>query len=99
MAAAGAQLGAFEKLASLNLELTKTCFEAWANNTRALAAVKDAQELIKVQGSLLQPGTQTALDYWVGVYGLASQTYGEIYRIAERRLAENGALAKAKKAA
>jgi len=57
---------------------------------------------------LLQPGTQPAIDYWLGVYGLASQTYGEISRIAERRLAESrfgsaqgaiGASATAKKAA
>lgn len=99
LTAAGAQLGALEKLASLNLQLTKTCFEAWTNNARALAAAKDAQELFKVQSSLLQPGTQTALDYWAGVCGVATQTYGEISRIAERRLAENGALARAKKAA
>lgn len=44
LSVAQAQLGAFEKLASLNLELTKAGFDAWAHGLRALAGAADAPE-------------------------------------------------------
>ena len=112
LAAAEAQLGALQKLASLKLGLTKAGFEAWADKARAIAVAKDAQELWAIQSSLFQPALQTALDYWRGVHGLATQANIEMLRIAERRFAEsnsqlasaagnesNAAVARAKKAA
>jgi phasin family protein len=88
LAAAGVQIGALQKLASLNLEATKAGFEAWSSNAQALAWAKDTEELAKVQSTLLQPDTDRALEYWRGVYGVAAQAYSEIARIAERQLAE-----------
>jgi phasin family protein len=93
LAIAGAQLGALEKLASLNGELMKTGFEAWTSNARALAGARDAQEVLKVQGAWLQPGLQSALEYWRGVCGLAAEAQGELLRIAQRRFAESSSLA------
>lgn len=95
LAAAEAQFGALEKLASLNLEFAKTGFAAWTNNSRALAGVRDTEELVRVQTAVMQPDLQPALDYWRRVHGLASQANGEMLRIAERRFAESGAQAAA----
>jgi hypothetical protein len=44
LAIARAQLGAFEKLASLNLELTRTGFRAWSHTLQALASTGEAQQ-------------------------------------------------------
>ena len=95
LAAAEAQFGALEKLASLNLELAKSGFAAWANNSRALVGVKDTEELVRVQTAAVQPDLQPALDYWRRVYGLATEANAEMLRIAERRFAESGAQAEA----
>lgn len=89
MAATQAQLTAFENLASLNMQVIKNAFEAWAGNARALAAAKDAQELLRTQASLLQPGASSALEYWQSVYSLSRQAQGELSKIAERRIAES----------
>jgi hypothetical protein len=43
LAVAQVQLGAFEKLASLNLELTRVGFRAWTHNLEAFARTADAQ--------------------------------------------------------
>jgi phasin family protein len=111
LALAGAQLEALQKLASLNGQWMKTGFETWAGNARALAGARDAQEVLKVQSALLQPGIRSALEYWREVYGLASEAQGEMLRIAGRQFADSGsltmepgsethaALARAKKAA
>lgn len=89
MAAAQAQLTAFENLVSLNMQVIKSAFEAWAGNARALAAAKDAQELLRTQASFLQPGATSALEYWQSVYSLSRQAQGALSQIAERRIAES----------
>jgi len=44
-----------EKLVELNLQVAKTAMSEAAESTRAALSVKDAQELVALQQSLLQP--------------------------------------------
>ncbi|MDP1688501.1 phasin family protein, partial [Hydrogenophaga sp.] len=44
-----------EKLVELNVQATKAALSESANSTQALLSVKDAQELLTLQASLMQP--------------------------------------------
>src|SRR3989442_8041172 len=44
-----------EKLVELNVQATKAALAETANHTQAVLAVKDAQELLALQASLVQP--------------------------------------------
>jgi phasin family protein len=47
-----------EKLMALNLQVAKTSLTEAAETSQALLSVKDAQELMALQSSMLQPGTE-----------------------------------------
>jgi phasin family protein len=88
LSASMTQFAAFQNLATLNLEALKSALDAWAGNAGALLAARDPQELLRAQASFVQPGVQSALEYWQSVYWLASQAQTEMAKVAERRLAE-----------
>ncbi len=77
-----------EKLVELNLQTAKTSLEEAAEHTRALLAVKDAQELVALQTSLLQPSAEKAAAYSRHIYDIASTTGAEVGRLAEAQTAE-----------
>ena len=67
-----------EKLVELNLQVAKAALGEVADNTRAALSVKDAQELLALQASLLQPAAEKAASYsrhlWWNGYGAAYQS-------------------------
>ena len=77
-----------EKLVELNLQVAKTALGEVADNTRAALSVKDAQELVALQTSLLQPVAEKAASYSRHVYDIASATGAEVTKVAEEQLAE-----------
>ena len=52
-----------EKLVELNLQATKAALAESANSTQALLSVKDPQELLALQTSLLQPMAEKTVAY------------------------------------
>jgi len=77
-----------EKLVELNLQVAKTALGETAENTKAVLAVKDAQELLALQASLLQPTAEKAAAYSRHLYDIASSTGAEISKTAEAQFAE-----------
>jgi phasin family protein len=77
-----------EKLVELNLQVAKTTLAESAENTRALLSVKDAQELLALQATLLQPSAEKAVAYSRHLYDIASSTSSEVTKAAEAQLAE-----------
>ena len=59
-----------------------------AANTKAALSVKDAQELLALQSSLLQPAAEKAAAYSRHVYEIAASTGAEVTRVAEATTAE-----------
>jgi hypothetical protein len=55
LAAAGVQIGALQKLASLNLEATKAGFEAWSSNARIAERQLAETRFGAAQGGLADP--------------------------------------------
>ncbi len=77
-----------EKLVELNLQVAKTALGEVAENTQAALSVKDAQELLSLQSSLLQPTAEKAASYSRHLYEIASTTNAEVVKAAEAQLAD-----------
>jgi phasin family protein len=77
-----------EKLVELNLQVAKAALGEVADNTRAAMSVKDAQELLALQSSLLQPAAEKAASYSRHLYDIAAATNAEVAKVAEAKLAE-----------
>ncbi len=77
-----------EKLVELNLQVAKTALGEAAENTQALMAVKDAQELLALQASLLQPSAEKAAAYSRHLYDIAASTSTEVTKTAETQFGE-----------
>jgi phasin family protein len=77
-----------EKLIRLNLQVAKTAMTEAAANTEAALSVKDAQELLALQSSLLQPAAEKAAAYGRDVYEIAASTGAEVTRVAQATSAE-----------
>ncbi|MBA4262219.1 MAG: Phasin (PHA-granule associated protein) [Comamonadaceae bacterium] len=72
-----------EKLVELNLQATKAALNESANSTQALLSVKDAQELLTLQASLMQPLAEKTMAYSRHLYDIASGTGAEFGKAAE----------------
>jgi phasin family protein len=77
-----------EKLVELNLQVAKATLAESAENTKAVMGVKDAQELLALQSSLLQPSAEKAAAYSRHLYDIAQSTSSEFTKTAEAQLAE-----------
>ena len=72
-----------ERLVELNVQATKAALTETASNTQAMMSVKDAQELIALQASLMQPLAEKTASYSRQLYEIASGTGAEFAKAAE----------------
>jgi phasin family protein len=77
-----------EKVLELNMQVAKTTFEEASEHAKAVLAAKDAQELLALQTSLLQPSAEKAAAYGRHLYDIASSTSSEVSKLAESQMAE-----------
>lgn len=77
-----------EKLVELNVQATKAALTDSAHNTQALMSVKDVQELVALQASLVQPLAEKAAAYSRELYAIASSTGSAFAQAAEGQTAE-----------
>ena len=77
-----------EKLVELNVQATKAALSESANSTQAMLSVKDAQELLALQASMLQPAAEKAASYSRHLYDIASGTSAEFGKAAEAQAAD-----------
>ncbi len=78
-----------EKLVELNLQVAKTSLSEAADTATAVMSVKDAQELLALQASLLQPAAEKAAAYSRHLYDIMAGTSAEFSKAAESTLADN----------
>lgn len=78
-----------EKMMELNLQVAKTSFEEASDHAKAVLAVKDAQELLALQASLLQPAAEKAAAYSRHLYDIASGTGAEFSKAVEAKATES----------
>ncbi len=77
-----------EKLVELNLQTAKTTLAEIAENVQAALSVKDAQEFMALQASLLQPSAEKAAAYSRHVYDIVAGTNAEVTKVAEATVAD-----------
>ena len=77
-----------EKLVELNLQVAKATLAESAENTKAALAVKDVQELLALQASLLQPSAEKAAAYSRHLYDIATSSTTELTKTAEAQMGE-----------
>ena len=77
-----------EKLVELNLQVARTTMGEAAEAAKAILAVKDAQEFMAVQASLMQPAAEKAAAYSRHLYDIAASTGAEVTKVAEATAAE-----------
>ena len=78
-----------EKLVELNLQVAKAALGEAAQTTTAALSVKDAQELLNLQASLLQPSAEKAAAYSRHVYEILAGTNAEVTKAAEATMADS----------
>ena len=72
-----------EKLMELNMQVAKTAMGEAAQSAQAALSVKDAQELMALQASMLQPAAEKAAAYSRHLYEIAAATGAEVTKAAE----------------
>ncbi|HNU09734.1 MAG TPA: TIGR01841 family phasin [Rubrivivax sp.] len=77
-----------EKLVELNMQVAKTAMAEAAEAAMAAISVKDAQELLTLQASLLQPSAEKAAAYSRHVYDIFAATNAELSAAAEQQAAD-----------
>ena len=77
-----------EKLVELNLQVAKAAMGEAAESTQAALSAKDAQELLALQTSLLQPAAEKAAAYSRHLYDIATATTAEMSKAAEATAAD-----------
>jgi len=77
-----------EKLVELNLQVAKAALGEAADHTRAAMSVKDAQELLALQATMLQPAAEKAASYSLHLYDIAAATQAEVAKVAEAQFGD-----------
>lgn len=77
-----------EKIVELNLTASKAALAETGEHAKALLSVKDAQELLALQSSLLQPLAEKAAAYNRHLYDIASGSSTEFSKTFEAQAAD-----------
>ena len=77
-----------EKLVELNVQATKAALAESANNAQAIMGVKDAQEMMALQASMVQPLAEKTAAYSRHLYDIAQSAGAELSKSFEGQSAE-----------
>lgn len=72
-----------EKMVELNLQAARSSMSETADAAKSAMALKDAQEMLAFQASLLQPAAEKAAAYSRHLYEIATSTSAELKRLTE----------------
>lgn len=79
-------LAGIERLVSLQLEVTKAVLNESTENAKAMAKVKDVQDLVSLQSNLTQPALDKAMNVAKSFYEAASATQTELGKLVEEEM-------------
>ena len=85
---AGVAIGGAEKIIDLQLKAAKTAFADSFEGAKAVASVKDLQQLTSLKDSLAQPSIEKATAYAKSLYDVATETQAEFTKLVEAQIAE-----------
>ena len=85
---AGVAIEGAERMIDLQMKAAKSAFADSIQSAKALAAVKDFQELAALKDTLAQPSMDKASAYAKSVYDLTSETQAEISKLVEAQVSD-----------
>jgi len=85
---AGVALEGAERIVDLQLKAAKEAFADSIENAKALASIKDPQQLTTLKDSFAQPRLDKATAYARSFYDVAAATQAEIGKLVEAQVAE-----------
>ena len=85
---AGVAIEGAERMIDLQMKAAKSAFADSIQSAKALAAVKDFQELAALKDTLAQPSMDKASAYAKSVYDLTSETQAEINKLVEAQVSD-----------
>ncbi len=85
---AGVALQGAERIFDLQIKAAKAAFADSVEGAKALAAVKDLQQLAALKDNLAQPSIEKATAYAREVYDVTAATQAEISKLVEEQIAE-----------
>jgi len=85
---AGVAIEGAERMIDLQLKAAKTAFADGLESAKALAAVKDIQQLAALKDSMGQPSLEKATAYAKDMYDVASETQAEFGKLVEAQVAQ-----------
>lgn len=77
-----------ERMLDLQLKAAKTAFADGVENAKAIASIKDVEQLASLKDDLAQPAIEKATAYARGVYDVATATQAEFGKLIEAQVAE-----------
>ncbi len=77
-----------EKLLEHNLNTVKSSFEESGERLKEALSVKDVQELVSFNASLLQPTLEKVAAYGRGLYQLSSEASADVSKLTEESIAK-----------
>ena len=85
---AGVAIQGAERILDLQLKAAKTAFADSVENAKAIAAVKDLQQLTALKDTLAQPTIEKATAYAKSLYDATTATQAEINKLVEEQVSE-----------
>ncbi|MCC7484965.1 MAG: phasin family protein [Burkholderiales bacterium] len=85
---AGVALQGAERILELQVRATRNAIAESVENAKAIAAVKDIQQLAALKDSLAQPAIEKATAYARSVYDVTAATQAEFGKLIEEQVAE-----------
>src|SRR5512134_3005400 len=85
---AGVALQGAERILDLQLKAAKSAFADSVESAKAIASVKDLQQLAALKESLGQPSIEKATAYAKSVYDVTTSTQAEIGKLVEEQVSE-----------
>ena len=88
LSVANTALASAERIATLNLEATRSAIEESAANAKALMGAKDVQEALKIQAELAKPNVDKAVAYSKSVYEISTETQEQFTKMVEAQFGD-----------
>lgn len=88
LAVANTALATAERIAALNLGTARTALEDSASATKAVFAVKNPNEAVALQSSMVQPAVEKAVDYSRSLYQISSDSQQQLAKMLEAQFAD-----------
>lgn len=88
LAVANTALATAERIAALNLGAARTALEDSASATKAALAVKNPNEAVALQSSMVQPAVEKAVDYSRSLYQISTESQQQLAKMLETQFAD-----------